>query len=185
MDVKMIKFIPLYIFIELFFRIVMSHAITIHQDSSKFKIIRSTCILSVFIFLLLLDKVLVLKDFKFSLITILLVIIAMVIAKNLFIEKSIDLPIYLIVKSVIFAPIVEEIICRKIILFGVSDLYLGIILNVAIFTLLHFSFSLQEIVDFSSIGLLLTFLQLKTKQLMNPIVVHSLINLIILTKISI
>jgi len=85
---------------------------------------------------------------------------------------------YIIFNSILVAPIVEEIICRKFILgsIGQSNIWIGLILSTTIFVLLHFQFSLIDVIVLTIYGLILGMCYIKTNSVINPILLHMMIN---------
>jgi len=85
---------------------------------------------------------------------------------------------YIIFNSILVAPIVEEIICRKFILgsIGQSNIWIGLIISTTIFVLLHFQFSLIDVIVLTIYGLILGMCYIKTNSVINPILLHMMIN---------
>ncbi|BDR56011.1 CPBP family intramembrane glutamic endopeptidase [Xylocopilactobacillus apis] len=95
--------------------------------------------------------------------------------------ESVKLNSSLIFQALIFSPIIEEIICRKVILETLNDngyLILGIAISLSIFVILHFEKTFLGNFFFILAGILLIWVQLKTKSLINAVLIHFLINLI-------
>lgn len=90
---------------------------------------------------------------------------------------------YFYFQVLVFSPIVEELICRKIILMSFKNsghLILGIIISSAIFIILHFNTDIKAIIFFTTICFVFSFVQLKTNSIANVITLHFLANLIII-----
>ncbi|WP_255303453.1 CPBP family intramembrane glutamic endopeptidase [Bacillus wiedmannii] len=98
--------------------------------------------------------------------------------------KFISFP-FLIVNIVIFAPIMEEILTKKIILDTLrkrTNVYIACLITSLVFALLHME--LASVIPYTLAGLVYAFLYVKTDRLIVPIVVHMTINtLAILMKI--
>lgn len=85
---------------------------------------------------------------------------------------------YIIFSSILVAPIIEEIICRKFILGSISQssIWIGLILSTTIFVLLHFQFNLLDVIFLTIYGLILGVCYIKTNSVINPILIHMMIN---------
>ncbi|MGE1107118.1 CPBP family intramembrane glutamic endopeptidase [Bacillus wiedmannii] len=98
--------------------------------------------------------------------------------------KFISFP-FLIVNIAIFAPIMEEILTKKIILDTLrkrTNVYIACLITSLVFALLHME--LASVIPYTLAGLVYAFLYVKTDRLIVPIVVHMTINtLAILMKI--
>ncbi|WP_074532760.1 type II CAAX endopeptidase family protein [Bacillus paranthracis] len=98
--------------------------------------------------------------------------------------KFISFP-FIIVNITIFAPIMEEILTKKIILDTLrkrTNVYFACLITSLAFALLHME--LASIIPYTLAGLVYAFLYVKTDRLIVPIVVHMTINILaILVKI--
>ncbi|USS90546.1 CPBP family intramembrane glutamic endopeptidase [Fructilactobacillus carniphilus] len=95
---------------------------------------------------------------------------------------SIKLLPYQVLQVLIFAPIMEEVICRGVIFgnYASEQLVIATLVSTVLFVALHFSTNLIEIVEFVLISLILCYVQFKTENVLNCIVLHSLLNLSLL-----
>lgn len=143
------------------------------------KIIRESMIITTFVFILFMNQTLKTSDFKLSSSTLLLILIfSLFILYAIFLRQNNLLLIYF--KPIFFAPIIEEIICRKLILDNINNMFLAIIASTLVFTLLHFPTRFIQWIYFFIIGILFSLIQIKTNNLFNVILLHSIINLSIL-----
>ncbi|GEL76660.1 CPBP family intramembrane glutamic endopeptidase [Tenuibacillus multivorans] len=82
-----------------------------------------------------------------------------------------------IVLPILFAPLLEEIIFRKII-FGQlhqrMNFFIAAIISALMFSLLHFDF--KFILTYAAMGLVFAYLYVKTKRIIVPIIVHMALN---------
>lgn len=143
------------------------------------KIIRESMIITTFVFILFMNQTLKMSDFKLSGGTLLLMLIfGIFILYVIFLRQNNLLLIYF--KPIFFAPIIEEIICRKLILDNINNMLLAISVSTLVFTLLHFPTRFIQWIYFFIIGILFSLIQIKTNNLFNVILLHSIINLSIL-----
>lgn len=85
--------------------------------------------------------------------------------------------IFLILVIVVFAPILEEVIFRKIIfgeLYKRMNFFLAAVSSSLIFAVLHWDF--EFLLSYIVMGLVFAFLYVKTKRILVPIIVHGLMN---------
>ncbi|MFJ7953015.1 lysostaphin resistance A-like protein [Lysinibacillus sp. NPDC096418] len=157
-------------------------------------LMRSFIIIIVFILYLLFTKNIGFTDFIisykylffFSLIAILILIVENYILGNISSssEEALNIiginPKYRIFNILIFAPIIEEIICRKFLLGKVSEvnIWLGLIISTIIFVVLHFQFNVFNLIFISIYGLVLGLCYIKTNSVINTIILHMIINTI-------
>ena len=89
-------------------------------------------------------------------------------------------PISQIITILLFAPIIEEILCRKIILgdMNLENTCIALIVSTLIFAILHFQFNFFDFFLIVLYGLLLGFCYIKTESIINPIILHIFINAI-------
>ncbi len=91
-------------------------------------------------------------------------------------EITRTLPIFMIIPAMI-APILEEIIFRKIIfgtLYTRTNFWIAALLSSFIFGIIHQEF--EHILIYSSMGFVFAFLYVKTKSILTPIIVHISLN---------
>lgn len=82
-----------------------------------------------------------------------------------------------IINSVVFAPFFEELLCRKIIfgvLFKKTSFIFASLISSFIFAIAHLEFN--NLLPFAATGVILSFIYVKTKRIIVPIITHSLIN---------
>ena len=94
-------------------------------------------------------------------------------------------PIYMIYSTIIYAPIVEEIIFRKSVKNVFNNKYLFIIISGVIFGVLHISdfYNINEIllgIPYIIMGLDLAYIYLRTNNIYTTILFHSFHNFILL-----
>lgn len=94
--------------------------------------------------------------------------------------------ILVIIGAVVFAPFAEEIIFRGYILTKMNELlnknlsWISILVTSMLFALIHFQFSFANLTILFVVGLFLSIIKLKTKNLWFPILFHSIGNLVTL-----
>lgn len=82
-----------------------------------------------------------------------------------------------LVTSVIFAPLFEEIMCRKIIfgaLYAKTNFFIASLVSSIAFAVPHMDFN--HLLSYISTGFILSFIYVKTKRIIIPIITHSSIN---------
>ncbi|WP_173917718.1 CPBP family intramembrane glutamic endopeptidase [Halobacillus sp. Marseille-Q1614] len=87
-----------------------------------------------------------------------------------------EAPLFILL-PVVFAPITEEIIFRKVIfgqIYKRSNFWLAVIISALVFGAFHFDF--QHMLVYFSMGLVFAFLYVKTKSIITPIVAHMAMN---------
>ncbi|WP_085993404.1 CPBP family intramembrane glutamic endopeptidase [Oceanobacillus senegalensis] len=86
------------------------------------------------------------------------------------------IPLFMIVPAIV-APILEEVIFRKIIfgrLYKRMNFFFAALLSALIFGAIHGE--LQHLLVYSSMGFVFAFLYVKTKRILTPIIVHAALN---------
>ena len=83
------------------------------------------------------------------------------------------------VSAILLSPIIEEVICREI-AYNAENLVFSFILGTIIFIVLHFAFDVKSIVYFFCIACLLFGLRMQSSSVLNPILLHSMINLVVI-----
>ncbi|UOR10296.1 CPBP family intramembrane glutamic endopeptidase [Halobacillus amylolyticus] len=85
-------------------------------------------------------------------------------------------PLFILL-PVVFAPITEEIIFRKIIfgsIYKKSNFFVAVLLSALIFGAFHFDF--EHILVYFAMGVVFAFLYVKTKSIITPIIAHMAMN---------
>ncbi|RMC48787.1 CPBP family intramembrane glutamic endopeptidase [Lactobacillus sp. ESL0228] len=85
--------------------------------------------------------------------------------------------------ALIFSPIIEEVISRKVVFSGLREsghIVLGIIFSTLLFVSLHADFSITGLIYFTIMSFALMLIQLWTNSVINSILLHSFINFVIL-----
>lgn len=96
-------------------------------------------------------------------------------------------PLYMIFSTVIYAPLTEEIICRKIIKDIIKNKWGFIIVSAILFGGAHVLASIQTywdilyIIPYGTLGGIFAYIYYKTNNLFTPIVIHALHNTILIT----
>ncbi len=91
-------------------------------------------------------------------------------------DISRTIPLFMIIPAII-APILEEVIFRKIIfgsLYKRLNFFISALLSAFIFGVIHGEF--QHILIYSSMGFVFAYLYVKTKRILTPIIVHAALN---------
>lgn len=83
------------------------------------------------------------------------------------------------ISAILLTPIIEEVICREI-AYNAENLVFSFILGTIIFIVLHFSFDVKSIVYFFCIACLLFGLRMQSGSVLNPILLHSMINFVVI-----
>ncbi|WP_175615734.1 CPBP family intramembrane glutamic endopeptidase [Piscibacillus halophilus] len=89
----------------------------------------------------------------------------------------IEANVWFIILPILFAPLLEEIIFRKIIfgqLYKRMNFLLAAILSSVVFSILHFDFAF--ILTYVAMGIVFAYLYVKTKRILVPILVHMAMN---------
>lgn len=177
-------FISLLIY---FFSLFLCYIFYYYLKNSLFpeellKILRdlfSTIIFCILIIYLNVQKSISLSvDFKLTLLyTSILVLLIFLFTKN----YDFNYPLHTKISAVLLAPIIEEIICREI-AFNSNNLFFSFILSSFIFIIFHFSYDIGSLIYFLFISSSLFLLRIQSGSILNPIVLHSLINLIVITR---
>ncbi|EAC7182296.1 CPBP family intramembrane metalloprotease [Listeria monocytogenes] len=159
---KIIEIIVIYFFIELTFRILF-------QDNY-----RDIRYLVVFLTFLLFMIFLNYLSWKNVLTPLFYLYISLFIISLLFSDS-----ISLLFQAVLFAPVIEEIICRQYIFEKIANtnLMLAFIVSILFFWVFHFPYSWQQSLYIVACGVVLCIIQVKTGKVGNPIALHGLINL--------
>lgn len=159
---KALEIIGAYFFIEIIIRLLFQE----NYKGFRYLIVFTTFLLFLFYF-----HYLTWKDLNSLLIYIyiLLFIVSLIFAKN----KT------FLFQAALFAPVIEEIICRQYIFGKLADknLILAFFSSILFFLIFHFSKSWQQSLYIVICGLLLCFIQMKTGKVGNAIALHGLINL--------
>jgi membrane protease YdiL (CAAX protease family) len=95
---------------------------------------------------------------------------------EILVEIAMETPIFIIVTSIV-GPIFEEIIFRQIIfgsLYSRFNFWIAAIISSLIFAAVHFDFT--HIIIYTAMGLVFSFLYVKTKRILVPIVAHVSMN---------
>ncbi|RPF57041.1 CPBP family intramembrane glutamic endopeptidase [Aquisalibacillus elongatus] len=98
------------------------------------------------------------------------------------IMEIIEQNIYFIILPIIFAPLLEEIIFRKIIfgqLYKKINFFFAAVLSSVVFSILHLDFTF--FLTYLAMGLVFAYLYVKTKRIIVPILVHMAMNAIVVT----
>ena len=83
------------------------------------------------------------------------------------------------VSAILLTPIIEEIICRGI-AYNAENIVYSFILGTVIFIVFHFAFDVKSIVYFFCIACLLFGLRIQSGSVLNPILLHSMINFVVI-----
>lgn len=174
--------ILLFLGIEIFNLLIYEFISSTFKISSSWKILRDSLTLGFFLaFSKILNKNDLILNFKIILGTFILLLgIMFFLSEN---TSRQQLEPYSYFQVLVFSPIVEELICRKIILMSFKNgghLILGFIISSAIFIILHFNTDIKAIIFFTTICFVFSFVQLKTNSIANVITLHFLANLIII-----
>ncbi|WP_054752671.1 CPBP family intramembrane glutamic endopeptidase [Piscibacillus salipiscarius] len=89
----------------------------------------------------------------------------------------IDNNIWFIILPILFAPLLEEIIFRKIIfgqLYKKMNFFLAAVISSSLFSVLHLDFTFT--LTYIAMGLVFAYLYVKTKRILVPILVHMAMN---------
>lgn len=87
-------------------------------------------------------------------------------------------PVSQLINILVYAPVVEEILCRKVIFRELNSInyWIPLILSTLIFTALHFQFNPIIFFLIFFYGLILGICSIKTNSVINPILIHSTVN---------
>lgn len=184
--VKIFITISIYFVIELVDRAIYMFFAEHYHFGTEWKMLRDTITLMLFLFYSYKTRILVKDDFVISFKP--LILAAAVVFLFLYIFTRSDpnqqYTTAQTFRAISFSPIIEELICRKLILSELNEsgyLITGIIISTIVFVLLHFNFSLNGIIFFLIMNFILIGLQLKTHHIINNMLLHSFSNLVILT----
>ena len=183
---KIFIVISIYFIIELVDRAVYIFLAEHYYFDTKWKILRDTITLMIFLFYSYKMKILTKDDLTISFKPLILAAIIVFLFLYIFTRRDPNQQYNTvqIFRSVSFSPIIEELICRKLILSELNAngyLVTGIVISTIVFVLLHFNFSLNGIIFFLIMNFILVGLQLKTNHIINNMLLHSFSNLLILT----
>ncbi|USS88251.1 CPBP family intramembrane metalloprotease [Fructilactobacillus hinvesii] len=97
-------------------------------------------------------------------------------------DEEMQLLPYQFLQIVVFAPIMEEVICRGVIFgnYAANHLMLATIVSTVIFVGLHFSRNPVDLLEFTLVSLILCCVQFTTGNVFNCIMIHSLLNIYLL-----
>ena len=117
-------------------------------------------------------------DFKLILLySSIIVLLIFLLTKN----YDFNYPLHTKISAILLAPIIEEIICREI-AFNSNNLFFSFILSSFLFIILHFSYDISSLIYFLFISSSLFLLRTQSASILNPIVLHSLINLVVIIR---
>ena len=117
-------------------------------------------------------------DFKLILLySSIIVLLIFLLTKN----YDFNYPLHTKISAILLAPIIEEIICREI-AFNSNNLFFSFILSSFLFIILHFSYDISSLIYFLFISSYLFLLRTQSASILNPIVLHSLINLVVIIR---
>ena len=94
-------------------------------------------------------------------------------------KESNEFALHTKVSAILLTPIIEEVICREI-AYNPENLVFSFILGTIIFIVLHFAFDVKSIVYFFCIACLLFGLRMQSSSVLNPILLHSMINFVVI-----
>ena len=83
------------------------------------------------------------------------------------------------VSAILLTPIIEEVICREI-AYNAENLVFSFVLGTTIFIVLHFAFDVKSIIYFFFIACLLFGLRMQSGSVLNPILLHSMFNFVVI-----
>ena len=112
----------------------------------------------------------------------LLVIYGVIVIVFLFVftkKESIEFVLHTKVSAILLTPIIEEIICREI-AYNAENIVFSFILGTVVFIVFHFAFVVISIVYFFCIACLLFGLRMQSGSVLNPILLHSMINFVVI-----
>lgn len=174
--VFVVKMFSIYLTVEFVSRIFLGYIIKENHSISRGIIVLITFIYSLFrLHILERNDFYITRPFFFFLIVIFMGILGLMFKKTAIDQK-------LLFSALVFAPIIEEIICRKIILQGLDGeiTFFKLSFSLIIFVLLHFNLKLEKLIFFLLAGLLLSLTQYYGNKITDTIILHSFMNLIIL-----
>lgn len=162
---KTIEIIGLYFFIEIVVRFLFKN---------NYRNIRYLIVFTTFLFFLFFLHYISWKDIATPLIYIYILLFTI----GLFFSQNYPL----LFQAVLFAPVIEEIICRQYIFekLSSSHLSLAFIVSIFFFLIFHFPRSWQQSLYITICGLILCLIQMKTGKVGNSIAIHGLINLCVI-----
>ena len=94
-------------------------------------------------------------------------------------KENNDFVLHTKVSAILLTPIIEEVICRQI-AYNAENLVFSFVLGTIIFIVLHFAFDVKSIVYFFCIACLLFGLRMQSGSVLNPILLHSMINFVVI-----
>ena len=106
-------------------------------------------------------------------------VIAIVFLLVLTKKENNDFVLHTKVSAILLTPIIEEVICRQI-AYNAENLVFSFVLGTIIFIVLHFAFDVKSIVYFFCIACLLFGLRMQSGSVLNPILLHSMINFVVI-----
>ena len=112
----------------------------------------------------------------------LLVIYGVIVIVFLFVftkKESNEFALHTKVSAILLTPIIEEVICREI-AYNTENLVFSFVLGTIIFIVLHFAFDVKSIVYFFCLACLLFGLRMQSGSVLNPILLHSIINFVVI-----
>lgn len=173
--------ITLYIILEIIGRTVFIW-IPSEGKLQNLKILRDLFIIGGYILTLINFGFIDRNDFTINLKFLLPATIAMVVFLYFCTESSEKkYPIYVLTEAFFMAPIAEELICRKFLLesFLPKHIILGCIASMVFFIFFHFQTNISVLIFYFIIAFLLTVTQIKTKSIINSMILHSICNIMI------
>ena len=112
----------------------------------------------------------------------LLIIYGVIVIVFLFVftkKESNEFALHTKVSAILLTPIIEEIICREI-AYNPENLVFSFILGTIIFIVFHFAFDVKSIIYFFCIACLLFGLKMQSGSVLNPILLHSMFNFVVI-----
>ena len=106
-------------------------------------------------------------------------VIAIVFLLVLTKKESNEFALHTKLSAILLTPIIEEVICREI-AYNAENLVFSFVLGTIIFIVLHFAFDVKSIVYFFCIACLLFGLRMQSGSVLNPILLHSMINFVVI-----
>lgn len=186
----------LLIFIFVFLQIIIRSLFTIIENNfnirSKdiFRLNRNILILIFFLFFLIYTKNINLMDISinFKLLTFYtFMALVLLVFENLYLNNDTEIssrlkkyPVSEKINILLISPIVEEIICRNLILnnWDFGNIWVGLVISTMVFVLFHFQFKPVQLLLLTFYGLILGGCYISTESVMNPILIHIIINFI-------
>ncbi|MDF7638617.1 CPBP family intramembrane metalloprotease [Lactobacillus sp. ESL0791] len=181
---KIFMTVGFYFFDEICIRLIFRLCLGSRRSELLFvKLIRDIITLFIFLVFIFYTKIVTKHDFRISLGKLFFVCLLVFIFLVTTGDTKQEVNIRTIFHALIFSPIIEEVISRKVIFSGLTEsghLVLGIILSTLLFVSLHADFSIPGLIYFSILSFALMLLQLWTNSIINSILLHSFVNFAIL-----